>query len=49
MMSRSGGTPEESFRSLTTLSRKENRKLAVIAGQVVEDAVRTARARHLKS
>lgn len=46
LISRSGATPEEAFSSLTVLSQKENRKLALIAGQVVDDAVRRARARH---
>jgi GAF domain-containing protein len=48
LISRSGATPEEAFASLTSLSQKENRKLALIVAQVVDDAVRRARARHLK-
>ncbi len=48
LMSRSGASPEEAVRSLTVISQKENRKLAVIARGVVDDAVRRARARHLK-
>ena len=45
-MSRSGATPGETFTSLTVLSQKENRKLAVIAREVVDNAVGRARARH---
>lgn len=47
VMSRSGCTPEEGFDSLRTISQNENRKLSAVARQVVDDAVRRARARHL--
>lgn len=46
LMSRSGAAPWEAFSSLTVLSQKENRKLAVIAKELVDDAVGRARARH---
>jgi hypothetical protein len=46
VMSRSGCTPEEGFDRLRSLSQRENRKLSVIAEQIVDDAVRRARARH---
>ena len=46
LMSRSGAAPGEAFSSLTVLSQKENRKLAVIATEVVDEAVGRARARH---
>lgn len=46
---RSGGTEEDAFDSLRRISQTENTKLAEIAQQVVEDAVRRARARHLPS
>jgi hypothetical protein len=42
----SGGTQEQCFSSWTVLSEKENRELAVIARQVVDDAVPRATARH---
>jgi hypothetical protein len=46
VMSRSGCTPEEGFDRLRVLSQRENRKLSAIAEQIVDDAVRRARARH---
>lgn len=49
LMSRSGGTAEEAFASLRAISQREHHKLAGVARQVVEGAVRRARARHLNS
>lgn len=43
--SRSGGSAEEAFDRLTKLSQARNVKLVVVAGQLVEEAVRRARAR----
>lgn len=47
LISRSGGTTEEAFASLRTISQREGHKLAGVARQVVEEAARRARARHL--
>lgn len=44
--SRSGGTAEEAFDRLKRLSQADNVKLVVIAEQLVEEAVRRARARN---
>jgi GAF domain-containing protein len=46
MMSRSGGTDVEAMRRLRELSQAEHRKLAVVARGIVDEAVRTANARH---
>ena len=46
MMSRSGSTEQEALTRLRTLSQNEHHKLAVVAEQIVNDAVRRARARH---
>lgn len=46
MRSRSGSTAEEAFQRLTHISQSENLKLHALAEQLVEDAVRRARARH---
>jgi GAF domain-containing protein len=43
---RSGGTTEEAFARLRTISQSEQRKVVDIAQQVVDEAVRRARARH---
>jgi GAF domain-containing protein len=43
--SRSGGSAEEAFERLAHISQTENIKLHVVAGQLVEEAVRRARAR----
>jgi GAF domain-containing protein len=45
VMSRSGGTADEALARLRALSQNEHSKLVVVAGQIVEDAVRRARAR----
>lgn len=47
LISRSGGTAEEAFASLRTISQRDQHKLAGVARQVVEEAARRARARHL--
>ena len=46
LMSRSGCTSDEAFDRLRTMSQAENRKSAVVANSIVEQAVRRARARH---
>lgn len=46
VMSRSGCTPEEGFDTLRSISQRENRKLSAVAEQIIDDAVRRARARH---
>ncbi len=46
MMSRVGCTPDEAYHRLRTTSQAENRKVAVVAGSLVDEAVRRARARH---
>jgi GAF domain-containing protein len=46
LMSRSGCTADEAFDKLRVVSQAENRKLSVVAQQVVDEAVRRARARH---
>jgi GAF domain-containing protein len=45
MMARGGGTEEDALERLRTLSQQEHRKLAVVAQQIVDEAVRRARAR----
>ena len=44
--SRSGGTAQEAFDRLTRISQTEHIKLAEVAQQLVDEAVRRARARH---
>jgi GAF domain-containing protein len=46
MMSRSGGTEQEALERLRALSQHEHRRLAVVARQIVDEAVRRAEARH---
>jgi GAF domain-containing protein len=46
MMSRSGGTEKEALERLRALSQQEHHKLAVVARQIVDEAVRRAEARH---
>ncbi len=46
---RSGGTAEEAFARLRTISQRENIKLATVAERMVEEAVRRARARNQQS
>lgn len=46
MLSRSGGTPEEALGRLRVLSQHEHQRLAVVAQQIVDEAVRRAQARH---
>jgi GAF domain-containing protein len=45
MMSRSGGTEQEALERLRTLSQQEHHKLAAVARQIVDEAVRRAEAR----
>jgi GAF domain-containing protein len=46
MMSRGGGTEQEALERLRALSQQEHHKLAVVARQIVDEAVRRAEARH---
>jgi GAF domain-containing protein len=46
LMSRSGSTEDEALARLRVLSQNEHHKLVVVAGQVIDEAVRRARARH---
>ncbi|MGX7679129.1 ANTAR domain-containing protein [Jatrophihabitans sp. DSM 45814] len=46
LMSRAGCTSEEAFERLRVISQTENRKSAVVAQSIVDEAVRRARARH---
>lgn len=46
LLSRSGGTEEEALNRLRALSQNEHQKLAVVARQIVDEAIRRARARH---
>ena len=48
LISRSGGTSEEAMATLRTISQKGQRKLSAVARQVVEEAARRARARHVE-
>jgi GAF domain-containing protein len=45
LMSRTGGTEAEAMARLRTLSQHEHRKLAVVAGHIIDEAVRRAQAR----
>jgi AmiR/NasT family two-component response regulator len=44
-MSRSGCTPDEAFGRLRAISQAENRKLLAVAGLLLDEAGRRARAR----
>jgi GAF domain-containing protein len=46
VMSRSGCTALEAFDKVRAMSQSENRKVSLIAQQIVDEAVRRARARH---
>jgi GAF domain-containing protein len=46
LMSRTGCTPDEGFDKLRVISQSENRKVSRVAHDLVEEAVRRARARH---
>jgi AmiR/NasT family two-component response regulator len=46
LMSRSGGTAEEAFATLRTMSQTRSMKLTAVAHEVVGEAMRRARARH---
>jgi GAF domain-containing protein len=46
MMSRSGGTEAQAMERLRELSQAEHRKVAVVARNIVDEAVRRANARH---
>lgn len=47
VMSRSGCTSQEAFDKLRAVSQSEGRKVSAIAQQIVDEAIRRARARHL--
>lgn len=47
--SRAGGSSEEGFARLRAISQRDNIKLAVVAAQVVDEAVRRAHARQSRS
>ncbi len=44
LMSRTGGTASEAMARLRALSQNEHQQLEVVAGQIVEEAVRLAEA-----
>lgn len=46
LMSRGGGTAEEALERLRALSQHEHHKLAFVAQQIIDEAVRRAEARH---
>jgi GAF domain-containing protein len=46
MMSRSGGTEHEALERLRAMSQHEHQRLAVVARQIIDEAVRRAEARH---
>src|SRR5918993_4797334 len=46
MMSRSGGTEHEALERLRAMSQQEHQKLALVAGRIVDEADRRARARY---
>jgi hypothetical protein len=48
VMSRVGCNPDEAFDRLRHISQHQNRKLHTVAQHMVDEAVRTARARHLR-
>ena len=49
LMSRRGGTAAEAFESLRWMSQHNNVRLNAVAQDIVDEAVRRARARHSKS
>jgi GAF domain-containing protein len=46
LMSRTGSTEQEALDRLRSLSQQEHHRLAVVAGRIIDEAVRRARARH---
>jgi GAF domain-containing protein len=48
LRSRSGTTADEALAALRAMSQAENRKLLVIAEHILDEAIRRARARHLR-
>jgi GAF domain-containing protein len=46
LRARTGGTAEEAFARLRTISQRENIKLAAVAERIVDEAVRRARVRN---
>ena len=46
MMSRTGSTEQEALDRLRSLSQQGHHKLAAVAGEIIDEAVRRARARH---
>jgi GAF domain-containing protein len=49
LMSRTGGTEQQALARLRILSQQEHHKLAIVARQIVDEAVRRARAAHRDS
>ena len=49
VMSRSGVSEHEALERLRTMSQHEHRKLVVVAQQIIDEAVRRAKARHRQS
>jgi GAF domain-containing protein len=47
LLARTGGTAEEAFARLRTISQREHTKLATVAQHIVDEAVRRARARRI--
>ena len=48
LISRSGGTADEAFEALRSISQREQKKLSAVAGDVVDRAARRARAQRVK-
>ena len=46
MMSRSGGTDQEALERLRAMSQRDHHRLAMVAQQIVDEAVRRAESRH---
>jgi AmiR/NasT family two-component response regulator len=46
LMSRTGSTEQQALDRLRSLSQREHHKLGVVARQIVDEAVRRARAAH---
>ena len=49
LISRSGGTAEEAFDRLKSISQSEHTRLAHVAANVLDEAIRRARARHVQA
>jgi GAF domain-containing protein len=49
LLARTGGTADEAFARLRAISQTEHTKVTEVAGRIVDEAVRRARARQAKS